>query len=190
MTQTQELIPIGTDSINGQQVQTVDARKLHGFLEVGTEFKDWIVRRIEDYGFESEKDFCSFLSESTGGRPSKEYHLTLDMAKEIAMVERSEKGREVRRYFIECEKRLKTQAAHALSFDEKAIRREVVNAVISLQEWLKRTDKSYDWLRRLVRYRKVNGLHQWEAGKLLGCSKDTVRRNEKLLKESGLWEVL
>ena len=63
------------------------------FLGVQTAFRDWISRRIEEYGFVDDKDFCSFLSESQGGRPAKEYAITIDMAKELAMVERTEKGR-------------------------------------------------------------------------------------------------
>jgi anti-repressor protein len=86
--------------------QTVNARELHGFLEVKTAFKDWISRRIEDFGFIEDQDFCSFLSES-GGRPSKEYALTVDMAKELSMVERNAKGKQARLYFIECERRAK-----------------------------------------------------------------------------------
>jgi anti-repressor protein len=74
-------------------VQTVNARDLHHGLEVSTAFKDWIVRRIADYGFQEEKDFCSFLSESSGGRPAKEYALTIDMAKELSMVERNDAGK-------------------------------------------------------------------------------------------------
>ena len=95
---------------DGSTVQTVNARELHSFLEVRTAFKDWIDRRISEYGFEEGADFCSFLSESTGGRPSKEYAITIETAKELAMVERNDKGREARKYFIECERRLKEQA--------------------------------------------------------------------------------
>lgn len=101
-----ELIPIQSVMIGGEAVQAVSARELHTFLEVQTAFKDWIVRRVEEYGFEGDRDFCSFLSESSGGRRAREYAITIDMAKELAMVERNEKGRQVRRYFIECEKRL------------------------------------------------------------------------------------
>lgn len=89
---------------------TVSARELHQKLKVKTPFKDWIKRMI-DYGFEENKDFCSFLSESTGGRPLKEYSITIDMAKEICMIQRSEIGRKFRQYFIECEENLKTIAA-------------------------------------------------------------------------------
>ena len=99
-----EIIPRQFDC---STVQTVNARELHSFLEVRTAFKDWIDRRISEYGFEEGVDFCSFLSESTGGRPSKEYAITIETAKELAMVERNDKGREARKYFIECERRLK-----------------------------------------------------------------------------------
>ena len=111
------LIPVVPAVIGNQTIQTVDGRALHTFLEVQTEFRAWIVRRIEEYGFEEDKDFRSFLIEtskdSSGGRPSKEYALTLDMAKELAMVERNEKGRQARRYFIECERRLLQQSGPA-----------------------------------------------------------------------------
>ena len=98
---------VSTGSIDGAAVQTVNARDLHAFLKVGSAFKDWIARRIEEYGFLEEKDFCSFLSESAGGRPAKEYAISIDMAKELSMVERNEQGKRARQYFIECERRAK-----------------------------------------------------------------------------------
>ena len=104
-----QLIPLHPQTIDGNAVETVNARELHAFLEVSTAFKDWIARRVKDYDFTEGLDFCSILSESSGGRPSKEYYITLDMAKELSMVERNEKGRQARRYFIECEKQLNAQ---------------------------------------------------------------------------------
>ena len=101
-----ELIKITT---NDEGKQLVSARELHEGLKIGTAFKDWIKRMIE-YGFEEGTDFSSFLSESTGGRPSKDYIITIDMAKEICMIQRTDLGREFRKYFIECEKKLKQQA--------------------------------------------------------------------------------
>lgn len=92
---------------NGKQ--TVSARELHQKLGVKTSFKDWIKRMI-DYGFEEQKDFCSFLSKSSGGRPLREYAISIDMAKEICMIQRSEIGRKFRQYFIECEENLKNIA--------------------------------------------------------------------------------
>jgi len=101
---TTQLIPVLAGEIAGQSVQLVDARLLHSFLEVADRFRNWISKRIEEYGFSEDQDFRLFLSESKGGRPSKEYHLTIDMAKELGMIERSEKGRQVRRYFLEMER--------------------------------------------------------------------------------------
>lgn len=83
---------------------TLSARELYEFLEVGAHFKDWFPRMCE-YGFEEKKDFRSILSKSTGGRPATDYEITLDMAKELAMLQRNEKGKEARHYFIEIEKK-------------------------------------------------------------------------------------
>lgn len=101
--------------IGGVSSPTVNARDLHTFLEVGTAFKDWIARRVADYGFIDGTDFCSFLSETTnGGRPAKEYHISLDMAKELSMVERNEKGKQARQYFIGMERLAKSQQMPAI----------------------------------------------------------------------------
>jgi anti-repressor protein len=99
----QELIKI--EEREGKSV--VSARDLHGFLESKQEFANWIKGRIEKYGFVEQEDFLIILSKTTNGRPSKEYALTLDTAKELAMVEANEKGQQARRYFIACEKKLK-----------------------------------------------------------------------------------
>lgn len=96
-------------SHNKQNERIVSAKELHDNLGVTTRFNDWISRRIKKYGFEEGLDFYSLLSKSDGGRPSTEYYLKLDTAKEIAMVENNEKGREIRRYFIEVEKRFREQ---------------------------------------------------------------------------------
>lgn len=85
----------------------IDARLLHQQLKVGTVFADWIKRRIEEFGFEPSKDFFSNLRSKIrthGGHNRIDIHLTLDMAKELAMVERNEIGRSIRRYFIQKEK--------------------------------------------------------------------------------------
>lgn len=99
-----ELIAITENSISGQQVQTVNARELHEFLDVGKRFTTWIQDRIEQYGFVENMDFLPILGKSSGGRPSTEYHITIDMAKELSMVERNENGKQARQYFIECER--------------------------------------------------------------------------------------
>ena len=109
---TSQLIPVFNGTISNETALLVNARDLHSFLDVGKRFASWIVERIAEYGFVENQDFMiiSQVREKIGrGRPAKDYHLTLDTAKELAMVERNEKGRQVRCYFIECEKRLRQQ---------------------------------------------------------------------------------
>ncbi|BDU72942.1 antA/AntB antirepressor family protein [Mesoterricola silvestris] len=103
-----ELIPITASVIAGVQVNAVNARDLHRFLEVGKDFSNWIKDRIEAYGFQEHRDyevFANFGDNPQGGRPAREYALTLDMAKELSMVERNARGKQARAYFIECERR-------------------------------------------------------------------------------------
>lgn len=104
-----ELIKIEKNSVGGDLIETVNARELHTFLESRQDFSDWIKNRIRQYGFAEGVDYLihKFMDNPLGGRPVIDYHVSIDMAKELAMVERSDKGREARRYFIECEKRLK-----------------------------------------------------------------------------------
>ncbi|MDH0423653.1 antA/AntB antirepressor family protein [Delftia tsuruhatensis] len=101
-----ELIPVAPRQIGGVTMLTSVGRDLHKHLSPGTDFNHWIARRIEEYDFEEGKDFQSFLTESTGGRPPKEYIVSIGMAKELAMVERTPKGKEARLYYIECERRV------------------------------------------------------------------------------------
>ena len=104
-----ELIKLQSQTINGNTVEMVSARELHEFLGNGDMFANWIKHRVEKYGFVENQDFISFLvatKKPNGGRPSQEYYITLDMAKQLAMVENNEKGMQVRKYFIECEKKL------------------------------------------------------------------------------------
>lgn len=90
---------------NGENA--VMGRELHEFLEVKTQYKDWIARMIIAADLEDGKDFCSKMSESNGGRPSKDHILTMDSAKSIAMLQHSDKGKMVRDYFIACERKLR-----------------------------------------------------------------------------------
>lgn len=93
-----ELININYDT----DKPTVSGRELHKALEVKTAYKDWFPRMCE-YGFTEGEDFCSNLSESTGGRPSTDHQLTIPMAKEICMLQRNDKGKQFRQYFIRVE---------------------------------------------------------------------------------------
>ncbi|EEQ4717826.1 phage antirepressor Ant [Escherichia coli] len=106
---TTQLIPVFEGTISNEPTLLVNARDLHGFLEVGKDFSNWIRARLNEYGFVENLDYILFSPNlaKTLGRRRKDYHLTLDTAKELAMVERNEKGRQIRRYFIECEKKLR-----------------------------------------------------------------------------------
>ncbi|MGC2922277.1 oxidoreductase [Leuconostoc sp. DB-1] len=96
---------------NEQGEAQVSARDLHKALNVKARFNDWITRMIE-YGFAEGVDFYSFLSKTqNSGRPSVEYNLTISTAKEIAMLQRNEKGKQVRNYFIQVEERYKELAS-------------------------------------------------------------------------------
>ena len=109
-------LSINQDVVPGTKINTVDARELYVFLNSKQRFADWIKNRISEYSFEEKKDFFIILGKTpNGGRPRKEYAITLDMAKELCMVERTKKGRAARRYFIECEEKYRMQQNPAVS---------------------------------------------------------------------------
>lgn len=110
---------------------TLSARELYEFLEVKTSFKDWFPRMCE-YGFNESQDFNPLKNEQVrleGNRQVKrtvqDYEITLDMAKEIAMIQRSDKGKEVRQYFLELERRWNSPEAvmnRALEYSRKQVK--------------------------------------------------------------------
>ena len=105
-----ELIPLQPQTINGNAVETVSARELHEFLESKQDFSTWIKNRIADYDFVENQDFVRFHKKMEANNATLiDYYITLDMAKELSMVERNEKGKQARKYFIECEKQLNAQ---------------------------------------------------------------------------------
>lgn len=107
-----ELIRIEKQIINNDEVNSVTARDLWQALESKQEFTHWVKARLEQaYAVENE-DYISFdkiIKRETGATKTREYALSLDLAKNIAMLERNEKGNQVRKYFIACEKELRKQ---------------------------------------------------------------------------------
>lgn len=104
---------VALGQIGEAMIQTVNARQLHAFMGVGKAFGAWLPERIEQYDFTENVDYVVYSETGNnprGGRPAKEYAISLDMAKELAMVERNEKGKQARRYFIECERRANAAA--------------------------------------------------------------------------------
>jgi len=116
---TNELVPVSEGKVGGVTCNVCDARALHTFLGARKDFTNWIKDRIARYQFLENQDFTIYspnlaskpsdcspnLASKRGGHNRTNYLLTLDMAKELAMVENNEKGRQARRYFIECEKK-------------------------------------------------------------------------------------
>lgn len=127
---TTDLVPVFTGTLAGQSTPLCNARDLHAGLAVGRDFSTWIKDRIAEYGFTEGEDFV-FDSPKRGNqtgrggdRRTRDYHLTLNMAKELAMVENNDRGRQVRRYFIAVEKQSRQAAAPALPAPETTLDRQ------------------------------------------------------------------
>ncbi|UCS89692.1 antA/AntB antirepressor family protein [Lactococcus lactis] len=115
---------------NENSDQVVSGRELHEFLEVKTPYHIWF-ERMAEYGFTENVDFIGFEQKSSklGGRPSVDHALKLDMAKEISMIQRNEKGKQARQYFIEVEKQAKDQQLRV-----PTSQRELVQLALSANE--------------------------------------------------------
>ena len=124
-----ELIKIKND--NGKQL--VSGRELHEFLGVGRDFTTWIKGRISKYDFIENEDFTVLNiapqngGVSHGGQNKLDYIISIDMAKELSMVENNDKGKQARKYFIQCEKKLKEVAS-----SQKALPQDYLSALKAL----------------------------------------------------------
>ena len=113
-----ELLKVNEDN------QTVSARDLHEKLNINTNFTTWFNRMVE-YGFTEGSDFFPKMEESTGGRPATDYEISIDMAKEICMIQRTPEGKQVRVYLINIEKAWNTPEqimARALKVADETIK--------------------------------------------------------------------
>ena len=116
-------IDVAQAHIADEEITAVNARDLHKFLGVGRDFSSWIKERIKTYGFVESLDFIVVQNLSSPKRGSSksraqtllDYTISIDMAKELCMIEKTEKGRECRRYFIECERQLR-QTTNSLHY--------------------------------------------------------------------------
>jgi phage anti-repressor protein len=155
------LVPVFAGEIAGSPVQLCNARHLHRYLMVARDFSDWIKYRIEQYGFVEGEDFIEFspnLRKNSRGRPAKDYHITLDMAKELAMVENNDQGRHIRRYFIACERQAHATPAQLPAPSDslppavqEAIRRKVLELSVQSADTLRHR------LEKLARARLTEG---------------------------------
>lgn len=193
-------MPISTFSgiIANQTTLLVNARELHERLQVSTKFQDWIKRRISDYEFTPNLDFIEVLKFEnvetgffgTRQKEIKDYHLTLDMAKELCMLERSELGRQARRYFIEQEKeakRLAEQNAKLLASIPPFLLSNPDQTAMLIGRAHQAFFLTYPEAKDILRYREM-GLTNPEIAKLLGLSKNTIERRLTKMFELGLTE--
>lgn len=142
-----ELIPIQTTQ-SGSHV--VSARDLHSFLAVGTDFSTWCQRMFE-YGFVEGFDFSPILGKSQGGRPSTDYALAMDCAKEIAMIQRTERGKQARLYFIEVEKQFVAQQQKPALFDPASVsRKELALLVLEAESRIEQLGQEVVILEKVV----------------------------------------
>jgi phage anti-repressor protein len=175
-----ELIPIIKTSSN---INAVDGRTLHEAIQSKTpDFSTWTQRKIKKFGFVENQDYEVFFHNSVEkGRPSKEYVISLDMAKEVAMVENNAKGREIRQYFIKAEKTLSTLAQN--DYTQKVLNLETqMTAVKIALDWLNASDSSK--LRAMQMLFESNGLdkkllpsYSDSKGTLLSCSELLTKNN-------------
>lgn len=172
--------------INQQATTLVNAADLHAYLGIQTRFSNWILRRVEEFGFVRDLDFIgvSKFGHAEAGFFGKrqtevtEYHITLDMAKELCMVERSEIGRAARRYFIEMEKEHR-DAVPAWAVEQWAAHQTQLKAAQDMAL------SSSPFFREALRFVRA-GLSGREVAKLLDCSETTVFNARQRLKAAGL----
>ncbi|HCP5336854.1 TPA: antA/AntB antirepressor family protein [Escherichia coli] len=182
---TSQLIPVFNGTIANETTLLVNARDLHSFLGVGRMFAHWVKERIAEYGFVESLDYILICQNGQtkgrgGDRRSKDYHLTLDTAKELAMVERNEKGRQIRRYFIECEKKLRNIQPVQTELQFTA---EEIILLCYMQLWM---EKAQDLSKHL--YPIMKELNSSYTNKLYDIAFETIymvtKNKEALLREA------
>jgi putative phage anti-repressor protein len=181
-TMNTQLIPTLVGTLDDQTQPLVDAHELHKFLGVETRFDIWMNRRIEEYEFKQALDFIEVFKNDHVERgffgkreiQVKTYHLSLDMAKELCMVERNDKGRQARRYFIEMEKQA------------KALPDAVLYRIDALEDAYFQAAPE---MLALLRYRSM-GLNLTEIGKLLDINPGAVSYRLKKLNDLGFLEYV
>ncbi|MFQ1014848.1 antA/AntB antirepressor family protein [Avibacterium paragallinarum] len=172
------LVTVFNGTIQNTHIQLCNARELHHFLEVGKDYSNWIKNRITDYGFVQDEDYI-IVTQRTNGRPRKEYHITLDMGKELAMVERNEKGRQVRKYFIECERRALQQPKQlALPEPEKKYTFEFTEYELEQLAWLWFSHKRMNTLLADL-YEPLNALGSTFSGSVYSHAHEYHRHHQE-----------
>lgn len=176
------LIPLFPRDLNGQTVNTVNARDLHAFLGSKRNFTTWIKHKIRKYNFEKGNDFIvidKVVTQVSGAKRLTEYHLSLDMAKELSMVENTERGREARKYFIQCEKALLPALEELRAFREFRLVERLSYTSGSLQKARKRLEQ----IIRLTKAQDAGLIFQKEAARLIKMDRSTLREYQVELRK-------
>jgi len=156
--------------------KAVNARELHAFLESRQDFSTWIQYRIRQYDFVENEDYAvfhNFVENPKGGRPSIEYALSLNMAKELSMVEGNAKGKQARRYFIACEEAV-TEAAAMLAgiYDRlRSIERLLTRQIVPPQQQRFDSEGVLSYINQTGRTMSKSQLTKLTAAKKIPCSK-------------------
>jgi phage anti-repressor protein len=109
----------------------VDARDLHRRLGVTSRFNDWIRNRIKEYGLAQGTDYAPLTKNLVNGGKQTDYYLSIDTAKELAMVERTAEGRKIRMYFIEIENEYRNKRLYGQRLNLTEIKRKVLTAKVN-----------------------------------------------------------
>jgi phage anti-repressor protein len=124
MPEIQDLIKI--EPVNG--IETVNARELHKFLESKRDFSTWIKAKIDSFGFIENEDYIRIHKKVEANNATLiDYHISIDMAKDLSMVENNAKGAEARTYFKNCEKQLKIVKENLPKMIESEVKRQFEN---------------------------------------------------------------
>jgi phage anti-repressor protein/phage antirepressor YoqD-like protein len=171
--------------IGATTAQAVNARDLHAFLGIGRDFSSWIKDRIDGFGFDPGSDFAAFdAAPQNGGAGNRgirtEYALSIDMAKELSMVERSPKGKEVRQYFIECERSAKGTVPALLP--------DFSNPAIAARAWAEQYERRDVAEQRVAALEpKAVALDRLTADDEMILISDAAKRLDKPIKDVFAW---
>ena len=174
-------IKIEKSIFDGISINSVNAREIHEYLGVKTRFNDWINRAIEKYDFIENIDY-SILSNGN----SKDFVVTLDMAKELAMLENNPKGKEIRKYFIYFEQKAKEVIANQSS--EIQLLQGMLNTLSKMDTRVSQLESS----KRLENWQEKE-LHDLKNKKVYELAKkhDLTSDNEMIRKlHSRVWKAV
>lgn len=173
-------ITVQNTTIGNEVVQSVNSRDLYFQLEVKKDYSNWIKDRIEKYGFVDGEDYTPILANRSDGRKGKrrrDYILTLDTAKEIAMVENNEQGRNIRKYLIQIEKEFKKgRSEYTIATQLRVLANDIEKMQLKMWE----QDKNY-----LDAYEVIKHLDN-----LLDNQKPVIEAHKQLTEANGFMNMV